>query len=221
MIPVIEIFRSIDGEGKFSGCLASFVRLAGCNLRCRYCDTWYALKLKDGTPMSIDDVIKKVEEFGYKHVTITGGEPLIHDETLSLVLSLLKKGFHVNIETNGSIDVSNFLLDGVTITMDYKTESSGESNAMKIENLPKLRDSDVLKIVMSDLDKKSIKKLLKEIKTRCQIYLSPIFDECKPISLVNTCMELWEDEDTRPCAERCRVQVQLHKIIWDPNQRGV
>ena len=212
---VIEIFDSIDGEGIYTGCLATFIRIAGCNLRCRYCDTKYSFT--GGTKMSIDEIIEKVDAIGNKHITLTGGEPLIHREVENLIDRLCEKGYTVNIETNGSVDVVLYQFENTVITMDYKTISSGENDHMCDNFIKLLRTKDVLKIVCNEDDFEDIEQMLKRVKPRAQIFISPIFNEIKPEMLVNFSKRL---RDKGVC-DNVRVQIQLHKIIWEPDARGV
>lgn len=212
-----EIFESIDGEGLRTGELVTFIRLAGCNLRCSYCDTPYALKGSDGTEMSIEKIIEHVKAFKSKKITLTGGEPLIHENVDSLIAEL--KDYEVNIETNGSVDIGPYISSpNVIVTMDYKTKSSGENKKMLLSNLEKLRETDVLKIVMSEEDKADVFELLNEHEIKSYIYLSPIFEKCDPADLVSFLKFL---QLSGINVDKIRVQVQLHKIIWDPNKRGV
>lgn len=212
---VIEIFDSIDGEGIYTGCLATFIRLAGCNLRCRYCDTKYSFT--GGTKMSIDEIIEQVDAIGNKHITLTGGEPLIHREVEKLINRLCEKGYTVNIETNGSVNIVPYQFENTVITMDYKTISSGENGHMCDNYIKLLRTKDVLKIVCNEDDFEDIEQMLKRVKPRAQIFISPIFNEIKPEMLVNFSKLL---RDKGIC-DNVRVQIQLHKIIWKPDARGV
>lgn len=215
---VVEIFDSIDGEGIFAGSLATFIRLAGCNLRCSYCDTPYALKMDDGEEMEVSDIVKACQNLGNRHVTLTGGEPLIHYGVKYLVNQLADNGFIVNIETNGSIPIAPYIRDNVVITMDYKTSSSGEKDKMKLENLAFLRETDVLKIVCDDSDFDEIWRLLAKSKVKSYVYLSPVFGKIEPQSLVSMLKTM---RDIGIDTEKFRVQVQLHKVIWPPEKRGV
>ena len=211
-----EIFSSIDGEGLATGALATFVRLTGCNLRCSYCDTAYAFN--EGNEMDIDDIVKKCHELGNKRITLTGGEPLFQENSMTLLKKLIDEGFHVNLETNGSITVPSDIAQGLTITMDWKTPASAMHGHMKDENLCRLRESDCLKIVCSESDFHYVKNLLMAYRPKCYVYLSPIFGECDARNLVSFLKELHSDGlDT----EKYRVQIQLHKVIWDPQKRGV
>lgn len=211
-----EIFNSIDGEGIRAGKLATFIRLAGCNLRCSYCDTPYALALSDGKEISVDDIVRTIGENHY--ITITGGEPLIHPETKELVQKLASLGYEVNIETNGSIDITPFLLHDVIITMDYKCPSSGWEPAMILSNLERLRKGDVLKFVVSKEDLPAVRMILRNYKIQAQIYLSPVFGAIEPVEIVEFMRQLQTEGLDM---DNARVQLQLHKYIWEPNKRGV
>lgn len=214
---VIEIFDSIDGEGIFTGCLATFIRLSGCNMRCRYCDTEYSFT--GGEEMSVDDILKAVKDIGNKHITITGGEPLIHKDIAELINVLCDAGYIVNIETNGSVDVKQFQNDNTVITMDYKTISSGENSKMQNERINSLRECDVLKIVCRESDFSDMYYMLSTVKTKAHIFVSPIFCEIEPQKLVDF-VKTVRDHKICDNDDIC-VQVQLHKIIWQPDARGV
>ena len=215
--PVVEIFDSIDGEGITAGCLATFVRLAGCNIRCEYCDTAYALNRSDGKEMTLDEIMEQVREIGNTHVTLTGGEPLCHNGVRKLIQALLDDGRRVNIETNGTLDISPYTtLHGAIITMDYKTQSSGMNSMMNLGNILKLRESDVLKIVCQESDFEDVEQMLKQYRPKCEIFLSPIFGAIEPVRLVEFAKYL---RNMQIC--NARVQVQLHKIIWNPDTKGV
>lgn len=215
---IVEIFDSIDGEGCFAGAPATFIRLAGCNIRCSYCDTSYALKLNDGKDMAIHDIIKRVDDFKNRHITLTGGEPLIHKDIETLILALCMRNYIVNIETNGSIDISKFQNKNTVITIDYKTISSGMNSYVLKENYKYLRESDVLKIVCNKLDFDDIRKFLENNYIPCLIYFSPIFGEIEPHELVDFIKSLKSDGFD---VSNMRIQVQLHKIIWNEELRGV
>ena len=214
---VNEIFYSIDGEGLRTGELAVFIRLSGCNLNCSYCDTKYALKAKTGKLMSIDEIIKEVEKYNCKNITLTGGEPLIHQNVDELIDALVDKGYKVNIETNGSIPIDKYL-NRCLVTMDYKLPSSDMEKYMKLENLEKLTENDCLKFVTEESDLDKIEDIIKNYKLKCFIYISPVFNKIEP----NTIVEFMKKLNKKGYDNsKLRVQVQLHKVIWDPNERGV
>lgn len=203
-----EIFYSIDGEGKRVGKLVGFIRLTGCNLRCSYCDTLYAMN--EGKLMAIESIANKV--FLYKNITITGGEPLMQD--LHGLLKLLKN-HSINIETNGSIDISDYLdYDNVFFTIDYKTPSSMMNDRMIEKNFKLLRPRDVLKFVVSNIeDLDAAQEFYNEVKPECNVFISPVYNRILPESIV----EYMKDN----FLENWRLQLQLHKIIWRPEERGV
>lgn len=216
---VNEIFKSIDGEGLRTGELTTFIRLAGCNLRCSYCDTCYALKNSNGTEMSVDEIVKRAKKYDYRNITLTGGEPLIHKDVEDLISKLCKNGFYVNIETNGSVPIDKYISNkNIIITMDYKLPSSGVEKNMNLNNLEKLRKNDVLKFVIGKDDFDRIKQIIEKYSIKSYIYLSPVFSEIEPFEIVDF-MKIMHTQgiDT----SKMRVQVQLHKIIWNPNERGV
>lgn len=217
---VVEIFDSIDGEGKTAGELATFVRFAGCNLRCSYCDTAYALSFKDGKDMTGDEIVARMDAIGNMNVTLTGGEPLLQKNVNSLISDLLEHGHRVNIETNGSVDIAPFAVDErVTVTMDYKTRSAGVGEqARAVKNIPMLRRTDVLKIVLQESDLQEVEQVLLETRPECLVYLSPIYGAIEPFRLVEF-MKMIRQKGMK--TENVRVQVQLHKVIWPAEMRGV
>lgn len=205
---VNEIFFSIDGEGKRAGQLSAFIRLSGCNLRCSYCDTKYSFD--EGTEISAKKISDAVKNF--RNVTLTGGEPLA--QNCHELLNLLKN-HDVNVETNGSIDLSEFLkYENVFFTMDFKTYSSGMFDAMNYGNLKILRAKDVLKFVVGDENDLTLaEKICKEFSPKAQIYISPVFGKIFPSQIVNFMK--------RHNLQDWKIQLQLHKIIWKPDERGV
>ena len=213
---VNEIFGSIDGEGLRTGELATFIRLRGCNLRCRYCDTVYAFN--EGIEITIDDIIAKAKEIGYKNITLTGGEPLLQKNSIKLIDRLIQENFKVNIETNGAIDITPLIDKDVLITLDYKTISSNMNSQMILSNIEKLRENDVLKFVCNEDDLEDIKNILSSYNIKSYIYLSPIYKEIEPCKLVDF-LKMFHGE--HPGENKIRIQVQLHKIIWSPDMRGV
>ena len=211
---VVEIFDSIDGEGITAGCLATFIRLAGCNIRCSYCDTPYALDKKMGEPMKLCEIVEQVRKIGNNRVTITGGEPLFDSNIYWLIANLANRGYKVNVETNGTIPI--ILTMPCIYTLDYKTPSSGMNSMMYMDNICALRKDDVLKIVCKESDFEDIENMLFKYRPQCNVFLSPIFGEIEPARLVDFAKRLREH---KVCD--ARVQIQLHKIIWDAEKRGV
>ena len=224
---VIEIFDSIDGEGIRTGQPCSFIRLAGCNLRCSYCDTVYSLfgekEPCEYTEMSIDEIISKVNPL-YKRITLTGGEPLVHKDSAELVSQLVNDGYEVNIETNGAIDIVDFLKrvpksDKLFFTIDYKLPSSCMTSKMLWNNFINLRPCDVIKYVVgSDEDVNLMKavtdRLREHYSVMPNIYVGAVYGMYSAQKLVDIIMH-------EPVLKDARFQIQLHKIIWDPEKRGV
>ncbi|MDD3122897.1 MAG: putative 7-carboxy-7-deazaguanine synthase QueE [Candidatus Izemoplasmatales bacterium] len=211
---VNEIFTSIEGEGIRMGYPVTFIRLYGCNLNCSYCDTRYSCEGQDGTEMSVSEVIEKAKEAGVERITLTGGEPLIHKNVEELVDGLVNEGFEVNIETNGSVDIYPYIKENVIITMDYKSISSGMTDKMNHKNLKYLRNQDVLKFVVEDKkDLDDMKRIIETYSPSCSIFVSPVFGKIELPDMVDYIKDNKLNE--------CRVQVQLHKIIWEPTKRGV
>ena len=205
---VNEIFFSVEGEGKRAGELAAFVRLTGCNLRCSYCDTRYAFH--DGRDMTAAEIADAVRNF--RNVTLTGGEPLLQDCT---ELLMLLRSHDVNIETNGSVALAEYMnYPNVFFTMDFKCHSSGATYAMDYGNLKILRERDVLKFVVgTEQDLNQAQEICAAFKPKAIIYISPVFGRLEPPEIV--------DFMKRRHMENWRLQVQLHKIIWSPTERGV
>lgn len=214
---VNEIFGSIEGEGLRTGELATFIRLAGCNLRCSYCDTLYALNPNDGQKMTIEEIINEVEKLGNKNITITGGEPLIHEQIDDLIDELIAKNYRINIETNGSISIEKYI-NRCLITMDYKSPSSLMESQMILDNLEKLTEGDVLKFVIREKDLPTIKEILSKYQIKSYVYISPIFNEIELPNIVDY-MKLMNSDGIN--MNKVRMQVQLHKIIWSPDMKGV
>lgn len=214
---VNEIFSSIDGEGLRTGELATFIRLAGCNLRCRYCDTEYALDNNSGIEMNITEILNEVKKYKNRNITLTGGEPLAHKEINKLIEELIKNNYFVNIETNGSIDIEPYV-GKCLITMDYKCKSSLMEKTMLLSNLEKLSETDVLKFVINSEDFDCIENILKNFNIKSYIYISPIFNE---INLPNIVEFMKRCNEKGIDMSKVRMQIQLHKIIWNPDMRGV
>lgn len=218
---VIEIFGSIDGEGKRTGQLATFIRLAGCNLRCIYCDTKYSFDCKNAKEMSIDEIVQECWYIGYKNITLTGGEPLIHKDVNKLILRLCSEGFEVNVETNGSVDLfeltrlRNLKNLSLFFTVDYKTKYSGMNNRMNKKSFKYLSFTrDIVKcVVASKDDMDDALEYLDSFNKKFNIWFSPVFGVIEPVEIV----EYMKDNNRQDIT----CQIQLHKIIWHPDERGV
>lgn len=215
---VVEIFKSIEGEGLRAGLPATFVRLYGCNLNCSYCDTPYShsSEYELAEEMSVNQIVRKISYIGVPSVTITGGEPMIQREFTDLVLALVGKGFYVNVETNGTMPIPQALRYAPTVmfTMDYKCPSSGMNEEMSIRNLDTLTQCDVLKFVVgSKEDMDDAKKVLSLIHSQPNVYFSPVFGKIEPKEIVQYLLD--------NSLYYCKVQIQMHKVIWNPDERGV
>lgn len=228
-LPISEIFLSIDGEGIFAGSLAVFIRLCGCNLNCSYCDTRYACEnYEDAQYMEVNEIVSKAMKIGSgcNHFTITGGEPLIWGRKILDIIGEIsarkkEKNLIFNIETNGAILIKPFLADNILITMDCKSPSSGQFEKMIGHNFDYLRETDVLKFVIANEDFEWLGKFLKFVRPKCNIFLSPVFGKCEPKEIVKWMKSMLPIPDMNDIVLRCRVQVQLHKIIWPSESRGV
>lgn len=230
---IVELFKSIEGEGIRTGKVATFIRSFGCNCRCVYCDSLYAV---DGQyagnypDMSIVEIVNKCKEFKTPYVTFTGGEPLIQPEATKLIKTLLEEGFEVNVETNGAVDIapfkqnlftnlSNYPHDKLIFTIDYKSISSGENDKMLWKNFTEnLSNNDVLKFVVGtkeDLD--DMKHIVQTVENSSSelphIFVSPIFGMIDPKDIV----EYLKDNDLF----NVRMQLQIHKFIWPSDMKGV
>ncbi len=212
MIKVNEIYFSIQGESTKAGLPCVFVRLTYCNLRCTYCDTEYAFY--EGKDLSVEEIIAEIKKFECKLVEITGGEPLVQKEVLVLMEMLCNEGFEVMIETGGSLPIKE-IDQRVKIVMDLKCPSSGMLKKNLYENVNHLKMTDELKFVMGsredyDWTKEIIRKY--GLTNKCEILFSVVFGEIEPLQVVN-----WMLEDKL----NVRFQLQMHKFIWDPAQKGV
>ena len=211
MLRITEIFHSIQGESSHAGRPCAFVRLTGCNLRCRWCDSEYTFT--GGDHMSVDDVVKQVKGYGCNLVEITGGEPLAQKETLDLMKRLCDEGLEVLLETSGSIDIEP-VDKRVTIILDIKCPCSGEAAKNRWENLQHLKPNDEIKFVIADrADYDWARRVMDERSLdRWTVLLSPVWGEINLKSLAE-----WMLADRLPA----RLQTQLHKHIWGAEARGV
>jgi 7-carboxy-7-deazaguanine synthase len=212
-VKVCEIFTSIQGESTYTGLPCTFVRLAGCNLRCVYCDTQYAFE--GGIEMPLDDIVGHVKLVGVNLVEITGGEPLLQGrDTLALIGTLLDEGFEVLVETNGSLGIHEIDRRAVII-LDVKTPGSCMSNEMDFSNFDHLKVSDEVKFVIcdkSDYDwaRDIVAKF--RLRDRAKVLFSPAIGMLPPRQLAK-----WIVEDRL----EVRLNVQIHKYIFGPEERGV
>ena len=212
-IRIHEIYESIQGESTFAGLPCTFVRLSRCNLRCRWCDTPQAFE--GGTQLPRAQVLEKALSFGTPLVELTGGEPLLQPGAIPLLQELCDSGCTVLLETSGERDISG-VDPRVHRIMDLKAPGSDESHRNRWENIEHLSQRDEVKVVLSDrADYDWAKAVIQEhdLASRVNaVLLSCVWGELDPKDLVQ-----WVLEDRLPV----RVQVQMHKLIWDADTQGV
>jgi 7-carboxy-7-deazaguanine synthase len=207
-----EIYRSLQGESLAAGLPCTFVRLAGCDLRCRWCDTDYAFH--EGRRMTVEAVLEEVGGLGADLVLVTGGEPLLQPAVHALLEGLLADGARVQIETGGHRSLAG-IDPRVEIIMDVKCPGSGEEAHNDLDNLAYLKPGDQLKLVIAGRDDYEWARALIEARrlaSRCHVILSPVHDGLTPATLA-----AWILEDRLPV----RLGLQLHKVIWPASRRGV
>lgn len=218
--PVVEKFISINGEGTRCGQLSVFIRFAGCNLNCSFCDTTWANE--PDVPceyLSADEIYNYICSTGITNITLTGGEPLLVPQ-ISILLEKLAKNekLYVEIETNGSVNLEPFshLSNGPHFTMDYKLPGSKMESFMNLSNFSYLKKDDTVKFVVGDSnDLKTAKRIIDnyQLLDCCSIYFSPVFGKIDPKEIVDFMIE--------HKLNQVNLQLQLHKIIWSPDERGV
>jgi 7-carboxy-7-deazaguanine synthase len=213
LVTVNEIFYSVQGESTYAGRPCVFVRLTACDLRCSWCDTPYAFH--EGRRRTLDDVLAEVDRFDCPLVEVTGGEPLLQQEVYPLMERLLQRGKTVLLETGGHRSTAR-VPDAVVTVLDIKCPGSGEADRMDWTNLARLRPHDEVKFVVGDRadygyarDVVARHGLASRVNA---IHLSPVYGALDPKTLSE-----WVLADNLPV----RVQLQLHKYIWDPQTRGV
>jgi 7-carboxy-7-deazaguanine synthase len=210
---ITEIFYSIQGESVFNGRPCVFVRLSGCNLRCSYCDTRYAYE--NGSQMSITDIYTEVAQYNCQLVEITGGEPLIQQDTPELINYFIENGFEVMLETNGTLDTGK-IDNRCIIIVDIKCPSSKESDKNDFINLKRLTKKDQIKFVIGTRKDYEYAKNILEIHRpelpAGNILFSPVFPELSAEKLAK-----WILKDNL----NVRLQLQIHKLIWPDKDRGV
>lgn len=220
MFNIIEKFLSIDGEGPTAGELATFIRFQKCNLRCSWCDTTYSFGKE-----SIKEVLNSQEIYDYIkenkaiNVTLTGGEPLIQ-ENIDELLDILDKDkdLKVHIETNGSIDIEPFKkkYKNISFILDYKLPSSKMTKEMSENNLNVVDSNDVYKFVVGSIEDLQLAyEIIKDydLTSKCLVYFSPVFGDIELHEIV----EFMKEKNLN----KVKLQVQLHKIVWNKDTRGV
>ncbi len=205
LLRVTEVFHSLQGESSRVGLPTTFVRLTGCPLRCRWCDTAYAFH--GGENLTVGQVLERVARSGPRHVCVTGGEPLAQKGCRTLLAALCEGGYDVSLETSGAVDIGG--IDArVSVVMDLKAPGSGEDRKNRWSNLALLRPGDEIKLVLAgEADYLWARTALEEkrLASICQVLFSPVAGSLDPAQLAD-----WILRDRLPV----RMQVQLHKILW-------
>jgi 7-carboxy-7-deazaguanine synthase len=211
-LKINEIYYSLQGESTHIGRPCVFIRLAYCNLRCSYCDTEHAFY--EGENLSLSDIENKVKEYNCKLVEITGGEPLIQKNVLQLMKNLCDAGYEVLLETAGHLDIS-LVDERVKRIMDIKCPSSGEAEKTYWANIESLKRDDEVKFVVGSMDDLDYtKEIIEKYKLgqQCPVIISPVYGKIN-----NEKIARWILDTHLPV----RMQIQLHKVIWEPDTRGV
>lgn len=207
---VSEVFLSIQGETSRTGLPTVFIRLTGCPLRCRWCDTTYSFQ--GGETIALEELLRQVAAFGVGTVCVTGGEPLAQKACPALLTALCDEGYNVSLETSGAYDIAA-VDPRVSRIVDIKPPGSGESERNLWDNIPLLNARDEVKFVLAsraDYDWACVAVRQHELTARCPVLFSPVQGELDPQQLAE-----WILADRLPV----RMQVQLHKILWG-NARG-
>lgn len=205
MLRITEIFHSIQGEARYMGLPTVFIRLTGCPMRCSYCDSAYAFH--GGEKKSIETIIRSVQQYDTKHITVTGGEPLAQSECHQLLTELCDLGFIVSIETGNAFDIHR-VDERVHIVLDIKTPGSGEEKNNHYSNLSHIAEKDQLKfVIVSREDYIWAREFVAEhqLIEKCEILFSPVADQVEAKDLAE-----WILEDKL----NVRFQIQLHKQLW-------
>jgi len=209
---VTEIYKSVQGESSFAGLPCSFIRLSGCPLRCRWCDTSYSFK--EGNALLIGEILKKIKELQVPLVEITGGEPLAQENCSQLIDELLANNYQVLLETGGSLPIQS-LPPKTHIIMDLKCPGSGMADKNLFENISFIKPTDEIKfVVASKSDFLWSKEIIAKynLTEKAQLLFSPAWGLVKPQDLVE-----WLLESSLPA----RLNLQQHKYIWSPRKKGV
>ncbi len=209
---IIEVYASVQGESTWAGLPCVFVRLAGCNLRCTWCDSEFTFT--GGEHRSIASVVQQVHDMGIELVEVTGGEPLAQRQAIDLIQALLGNGHTVLVETSGSIDISE-VPEGAHIIMDLKPPDSGEVDSNDMANLERLSAGDEVKFVLAsrgDYEWSRNIVITHRLTERVPVLFSTAFGLLDPAKVSE-----WLCEDKLPV----RLQLQMHKYIWPPSERGV
>ena len=213
---VTEIFHSIQGESTFAGLPTVFIRFQGCNLRCTWCDTGYALKVKkERNRLSAEQILKKINKYDCKNICITGGEPLMHKNVPELMTLLCNSGYNVSLETNGYYSLKE-IDKRVSKIVDFKCPGSKMQSKNEFSNIEYLTKNDEVKFVVKDKEDykwaKDITRKFNLTEKVNTVLFSPVFGKLDTKELSK-----WILNDDN----KGRLQIQLHKYIWNPKKRGV
>lgn len=211
-LKVIEIYQSIQGESSLTGIPCTFVRLAGCPLRCKWCDTVYSFE--GGSILTLAEIVTQVQALAPRTVELTGGEPLAQTQTNQLAEMFVAQGFKVMIETSGSEPIE-FLPKETHIVMDVKCPGSGMSSKNKLGNLQHLKPTDDLKFVVAsqeDFDWSCKFVQDHQLEDKVNLLASPAFGHVDPKDLVTWILS---------APVTFRLNLQIHKYIWGPRVKGV
>jgi 7-carboxy-7-deazaguanine synthase len=226
-LPMVEIFQTVEGEGTRAGFVTTFVRLYNCNLRCAWCDTKYSYApAKPEYFATVEEIVEQVRAYGNHYICLTGGEPLMHGEkSLALIeaLAAIPTVTDIHIETNGAIHLQPFVAwrehnpaaaGKVRFVMDWKLPASGEMERMIPENLPLLAAQDELKFVIGDdRDFATACDVLDQYMPKAQPLFSPVWETMPPARLVEQLLQSGR--------KNVKLNLQIHKVIWHPDARGV
>lgn len=212
-VDLAELFLSIQGEGTRAGLPCVFIRLSGCNLHCAYCDSEYAAR-GEGERTQIPDITSRVERFNVKLIQLTGGEPLIQPGAGPLLRKLCDGGYDVLVETNGSVDLKPFDPRAKYI-VDIKTPGSGAGGSFAESNYKNLRDCDEVKFVITskdDFDWAAALAKERGLDQRHTLLFTPAWGDVEPKKLAEWILD---------SGVKCRLSLQIHKLIWGPGATGV
>ena len=204
-LKIFEIFYSLQGESSRVGLPTIFIRLSGCPMRCHYCDTAYAFQ--GGSMMSVDDIMRSIQTYDTRYVTVTGGEPLAQKEVLNLLRELADHNYDVSLETGGGLSIQE-VDSRIKIILDIKTPDSGEEKKNHWDNLNTISVKDEIKFVLcSREDYEWAKQIMNQyqLHQKYSILFSPVYEKLDPTDLGN-----WILEDQLDV----RMQIQLHKLLW-------
>ena len=216
---VIEKFISVNGEGLRSGELSTFIRFFGCNLRCRFCDSKYTYDESEHCDMMDEQqILEYLISTNVKNVTLAGGEPLYQQGIKELIVLLCNAGFRVEVETNGAHSIAPFMdiVNRPSFTLDYKTGCSGMTKFMDTSNYKYVTKHDSVKFVVGSIDDLDMMRHIVddyELLKKTNVLISPCYGDIEPVEIV----EYMKEHNLNGY----KMQIQMHKVIWDAEKRGV